>query len=93
MMNDKLKELAMKAGFCEEYRRGIISPFMGDSDISELLEDFAQLIIKECIDNIETYPIGIVDSAKMEDVITHIVYTLNAVRDEIKDNFGIKYER
>ena len=27
---------------------------------------------------------------EMADVITHIVYTLNAIRDETKDNFGIK---
>jgi hypothetical protein len=84
-MNEKIKELAEQAGL-EMCGCGCNMPTRQSAK-------FAELIIKECIDNIETYPIGIVDSAKMEDVITHIVYALNAIRDEIKDNFGIKYER
>jgi hypothetical protein len=50
-MNEKIRELAMKAGFCEESSLGIMSPYIEDSDISELLEDFANLIVKECLSN------------------------------------------
>jgi len=54
-MNDKIKELTLKAGFCEVSGCGITPPYIEDSDISDLLEDFAQLIIKECIDNINNH--------------------------------------
>lgn len=45
-MNEKLKGLADKAGFFV-YDGTIMSPFKDESDISDLLEKFAKLIVSE----------------------------------------------
>ena len=39
----------MTSGFCDTCY-GVLSPYIEDSDISELLEEFAELIIQEAMD-------------------------------------------
>ena len=48
------------------------------------LEKFAQLIIQECIDKIETYQIPVGNSAAGE------MASLKAIRDNIKQHFGVE---
>jgi hypothetical protein len=49
MMNERIKELAIKSGF-KKYKNddGLYSPYIEGYDIDDELEEFAELIIKEC---------------------------------------------
>jgi hypothetical protein len=48
MMNDRIKELALKAGFRSYNGHNLFSPIEG-MELDDELEEFAQLIIKECV--------------------------------------------
>ena len=76
-MNERLKELAVQAKVehCISHVR---------------LEEFADLIIKDCIDKIETYRIPVGNSAAGELACEWTYNALKDIRDEIKENFGIK---
>jgi hypothetical protein len=49
MMNERIKELAMQSGFKQYDGSNLYSPIEG-IELNDELEEFAQLIIKECID-------------------------------------------
>ena len=50
MMNERIKELAIKSGF-KKYKNddGLYSPYIEGYDIDDELEEFAELIIKEVL--------------------------------------------
>jgi len=54
------------------------------------VEKFADLVIKECIDKIETHRIPVGNSASGELACEWTYAALKEVRDEIKEHFGIK---
>lgn len=78
-MNKKIKELALTSGFCASCY-GILSPYIEDSDISELLEEFAQLIIKECISIAH-------DNADVDETYDYECHTIGW---KISEHFGIE---
>lgn len=51
MMNQRIKELAMESGF-RNYHGGdsLYSPYIEGMELNDELEDFAKLIINECIE-------------------------------------------
>jgi len=52
-MKEQIKKLALQAGFCQAISdKEIHSPFREDSDISGLLENFAELLVANIIDQI-----------------------------------------
>ena len=53
-------------------------------------EKFAQLIVKECIDKIETYKIYVGNSAAGELACEWTYDALKEIRDDIKETFGIE---
>ena len=77
MMNERIKELAVQAKVehCISHVR---------------LEEFAELIIKDCIDKIETYRIPVGNSAAGELACEWTYNALKDIRDEIKENFGLE---
>ncbi len=48
-MNDRIKELALKAGFRNYNGPHLFSPYIEGMELDDELEEFAQLIIKECV--------------------------------------------
>lgn len=54
------------------------------------LEAFAELIVKECIDKIETYRIPVGNSSSGELACEWTYDALKEIRDDIKETFGIK---
>lgn len=52
MMNDRIKELAMQSGFKQYDGSNLYSPIEGIK-LNDELEEFANLIIKECIDTMK----------------------------------------
>lgn len=84
-MNERIKELAKQS----EWR------FTGQatdnfSEYDKRLEKFANLIIQECIDKIETYRIPVGNSAAGELACEWTYDALKEIRDDIKENFGIE---
>lgn len=76
-MNERIKELAVQAKVehCISHVR---------------LEEFAELIIKDCIDKIETYRIPVGNSVAGELACEWTYNALKDIRDEIKENFGLE---
>ena len=54
------------------------------------LEKFAELIVGECIDKIETYRIPVGNSAAGEMACEWTYDALKEIRDEIKELFGVE---
>jgi hypothetical protein len=51
---------------------------------------FAELIVQECIDKIETHRIPVGNSAAGEMACEWTYSALKEIRDEIKEHFGVK---
>jgi hypothetical protein len=87
-MNERIFELAELA--LEETHR-----VMGLECLQEAFDDFytekfAELIVKECIDKIETHRIPVGNSAAGEMACEWTYSALNEIRDEIKEHFGVE---
>ena len=48
-MNERIKELAVKSGGFRDEGKRLVSRFIEDTDMSDEIQEFAELIIKECI--------------------------------------------
>ena len=79
-MNERIKELAVKSGF----------PEWSNDTIGFELEQFAELIIKECIEKITTYDLIPGHSAKWEDIYDIHTRLLQDLGEELKEHFGVK---
>ena len=53
-------------------------------------EKLAELIVRECVDKIETYRIPVGNSAAGEMACDWTYDALKEIRDEIKEHFGVK---
>ena len=53
-------------------------------------EKFAELIVRECIDKIETYRIPVGNSAAGEMACEWTYDALKEIRDDIKEHFGVE---
>ena len=80
-MNERIRELAEQAGW-----------MMGDEveGFNTRLEKFAQLIVQECIDKIETYRIPVGNSFSGELACEWTYAALKEIRDDIRETFGVK---
>jgi hypothetical protein len=93
MMNERIKELAKEAGYylydlTETHECKTVETDSTDEWIT--LEKFAELIVRECIDKIETHRIPVGNSAAGEMACEWTYSALKEVRDEIKEHFGVK---
>jgi hypothetical protein len=77
-MNERIKELAEQ---CWDRRL---------DGVHFDQEKFAELIVRECIDKIETYRIPVGNSASGELACEWTYAALKEIRDEIKEHFGIE---
>ena len=86
-MNKKIRELYNKS--LEKYT---YSDCDGDNNHGIRLneEKFAELIVRECIDKIETYRIPVGNSAAGEMACEWTYDALKEISDEIKERFGIE---
>jgi hypothetical protein len=81
-MNERIKECWLKAARED-------SSDKWDTQ-EEFIERFARLIVKECIEKIETHRIPVGNSAAGEMACEWTYEALKQVRDEIKDHFGVE---
>ena len=81
-MNERIKQLAEQAGYLPDMFG------VGHWDMPEC-KKFAELIIRECIDKIETHRIPVGNSAAGEMACEWTYAALKEIRDEITEHFGI----
>ena len=84
-MNERIKELK------EQSMEWV--PNMADPDTKIRLLNagkFAELIVKKCIDKIETHRIPVGNSAAGEMACEMTYSALMEIRDEIKEHFGVE---
>ena len=82
-MNERIKELAEQA-----WNTTAVSPDFGHP--VSFAEKFAELIVRECIDKIETYKIPVGNSAAGEMACEWTYDALKEIRDDIKEHFGVE---
>ena len=86
-MNKRIKELAEQA-------KAESSQWLGSKPAITIthdeLEKFAELIVRECIDKIETHRIPVGNSAAGEMACEWTYDALKEIRDEIKEHFGVE---
>ena len=83
-MNERIKELAEQNFNYGNWEGDGI--FTGQVD----LEKFAELIVRECINKIETYQISVGNSAAGEMACDWTYDALKEIRTDIKETFGLK---
>ena len=78
-MNERIKVLAEQTTVWKDANHGYVFD----------KEKFAELIVQECIDKIETYriPVGNSSAGEMASEMTYSA--LMEIRDEIKEHFGV----
>ena len=83
-MNERIKELAEQATTHLPK-----TEYSGEGWIFNK-EKFAELIVRECIDKIETHRIPVGNSAAGEMACEWTYAALKEIRDEIKEHFGVE---
>lgn len=82
-MNEQIKELILEAGFPKFDEMYVVTD-------GKELEKFAELIVKECVEKIETYQIPVGNSAAGEMACEWTYASLKELRDDIKEHFGVE---
>jgi hypothetical protein len=81
-MNERFRQLAEQAEMAAN---------CGDHvDVVLMMERFAELIVQECVEKIETYQIPVGNSAAGEMAAEWTYDSLKELRDDIKEHFGIE---
>ena len=94
-MNERIRELAVEA---DEYAEQTVHYYQGQFDgltwegkIKQTRDlKFAELIVRECIDKIETYRIPVGNSAAGEMACEWTYSALKEISDEIKQHFRVE---
>ena len=85
-MNDRIKEIGEKAGLFMERQH----PGGFPNEELSVAYKFAELIVQECIDKIETHQIPVGNSAAGEMACEWTYDALKEIRNEIKEHFGVE---
>ena len=85
-MNERIKELALEAMTYVTHNPKANKLNSGDM----FDEKFAELIVRECINKIETHRIPVGNSAAGEMACEWTYAALKEIRDEIKEHFGVE---
>ena len=83
-MNARIKKIAQQVGMELEEAEDTIW-WLDNSD----LEKFAELIVKECVDKIETYQIPVGNSRSGELACEWTYNALQEIRDDIRETFKV----
>ena len=84
-MNERIKLLAEQAGFKVNWQHEDVQAIK-----MARFEKFAELIVRKCLDKIETYRIPVGNSAAGEMACEMTYSALMEIRDEIKEHFGVE---
>jgi hypothetical protein len=93
-VNERIKSLAIQAGLnviLEQHVREYGTGNWDDTPYPEM-EKFAELIIRACVDKLETYRIPVGNSAAGELACEWTYDALLKIRDDIREHFGMGVE-
>jgi len=82
-MNGRIKELLYQANLLDD-------DGWSTSNLTRDVEQFAELVIQECIDQIESYQIPVGNSPAGELASEWTYDALSTISDNIKEHFGVK---
>jgi hypothetical protein len=82
-MNGRIKELLYQANLLDD-------DGWSTSNLTRDVEQFAELVIQECINQIESYQIPVGNSPAGELASEWTYDALSTIRDNIKEHFGIQ---
>jgi FAD synthase len=88
-MNERIRQLAEQA---KEHANHLDSIGVDASMEDIFNQKFAELIVQECIDKIETYHIPVGNSAAGEMACGMTYDALKEIRDEIREHFEVENE-
>jgi hypothetical protein len=88
-MNERIGKLAEQAREFATTRHPV-SNIVLSVNSEKFEEKFAELIVRECIDKIETHRIPVGNSAAGEMACEWTYAALKEIRDEIKEHFGVE---
>ena len=88
-MNERIRLLAEQAGITTNIDTNYFEKDM-NKWVDYFSEKFAELIVRECIDKIETYRIPVGNSAAGEMACEWTYDALKEIRNEIKEHFGVE---
>ena len=83
-MNERIRELI------EQSHTYSFQENRGQFVLNDFAEKFAELIVQECIDKIETHQIPVGNSAAGEMACEWTYDALKEIRNEIKQHFGVQ---
>jgi hypothetical protein len=83
-MNERIRELI------EQSHTYSFQENRGQFVLNDFAEKFAELIVQECIDKIETHQIPVGNSAAGEMACEWTYDALKEIRNEIKKHFGVQ---
>ena len=90
-MTERIKQLALLAGLewktQQPHYTNTDNPIDFPESANRDLEKFAQLIVRECINKIETHQIPVGNSAAGEMACEWTYSALKEIRDEIREHF------
>lgn len=93
-MNGQIEKLVIEAKLQLAEERGLTREqttcgYYPEYD-QKLFEKFTKLVVKECIDKIETYRIPVGNSCSGELAAQWTYEALGTLRDDIREHFGIE---
>lgn len=85
-MNSLIEQLAIKSGF-KKYPKddGLYSPYIEGEELNDELEEFAEHIIKECMNVISNW-----DTFIIEKDIIHHSNIADDINEDLRKHFGVK---
>lgn len=85
-MNERIKELAIQSGF-KHYDKddGLYSPYIEGEELNDELQEFAEQIIKECMNRVSKWNTFII-----EDDIIHHSNIADDINEDLRKHFGVE---
>jgi hypothetical protein len=84
-MNKQIQELAIQSGFKKYKDDDLYSPYIEGEPLNDELQEFAELIIKECMNRVSKWSTFIV-----EDDIIHHSNIANDINEDLRKHFGVE---
>lgn len=84
-MNDKIEHCLYESGLTAQGCWDELDDYAKQS-----IQRFAELIVRECINKVETHQIPVGNSAAGEMACEWTYAALKEIRDEIKEHFGVE---
>jgi hypothetical protein len=84
-MNERIEELAIKSGFKKYGGSKLYSPYIEGIDLNDEIEEFAERIIKECMNRVSKWNTFII-----EDNIIHHSNIADDINKDLREHFGVK---